>query len=430
MKTEILSVNKINFGHKIFIDSGASKPEQGSLKITVTSDENPSNVIFSSKEINDDNFKIVCPKGFSSTQDYIGGICSRILETYDYVADRMGNLSEEDKKLTGIVLYVPGPVINNNVKSFANLKIKGTDDKISNVDFNEIDSYLKAKNINISDRFKLIATNDILGAGTGVAKFMANNSEYKDMFKEGFYGAIFMTGGGFGVCYIEHKGDNVEIKTSESGHNSSISPNMSLEKYGASAPALIHNYAKALNLDKEDLKKFMNLGNAMFTTDYPVRLKSEQADLLLKTGLFEVVENSGDKVGIALKGVTKQAHDVASKTAVETYIRSLAQLAASKVNEGVNSIILTGPLAKGINKYINDNPELFCNQNLEKLITDETKSFLDETGKTMANLYDFRIISDIDIKDNTVGGNLLLDGKFIGDKRGNWFSLPVNALYR
>jgi len=412
-------MNNISFGHKIIVDCGASKKHNGSLKISVLSDE-------TNKEIYKSN-GVVCENGFKKDEDFLNGLAKGIADSYDKSKSKIEQLNPTDKELTGLVIYSPGPTINNFSPIMQNLLKVGTNQSLTNIDFKDmppiLESLMANKGINISNKFKVIATNDMIGAGTSIAKKLVQNPE----FKEGYEITFMMAGGGLGVGQIEHMGDNVLIKTSEIGGINLFGTDETPETHGACVRALIKNFSNNL-LSNQDTEKLIKIGNAKIATQYPIDADSKEAEALMKTGLFKNIGIDGTNQ-LVFKNISEDAHKNASKEAINKFIESISIIGANKIAEGTNGIIVTGPLAKGIKASIEKNPELFDNKNFNELIKDKIDSLLDDSGKTMASLYNFKIITDIDVKNNTDGGNLILQGNFVGkEKRGNWLSVPISEI--
>lgn len=410
-------MTNISFGHKIIIDSGASKPSHGSLKLSILSDE-------TNAEIYSYN-GVLCPEGFRRDEDYIEGFARQIADSFEKSADKISKLSPADRDLTGVVIYAPGAIVNNFNAVITNLKKLGTNEAIKNIDYNKISAVLRnllaAKGGKLSDGFRLMATNDMIGAGASIAQHLVKKGD----FQEGYSAAYLMSGGGLGVGQIEHNGEDVLIKSSESGHISVFGTNKSLEEYGASVRALINNFAKEAGLRSEDSAKLVKLGNAKIIQPVVIASSAQEAKALSESGLFDTVAENKFK----LRGISDEVHGRASFAAIQKFIEAISIIGANKVNEGVNAVVLTGPLSRGIEEAIGRQSALFGNKNLNTLLMEKITSLLDDMGKNVAKIYDFKLITDIDVPSNNIGGSLVLQGRFIGGKtRGNWLSIPTEAL--
>ena len=300
------------------------------------------------------------------------------------------------------------------------------------------------KALETSNDFKFIATNDLPGAAAGIAQILADRGE----LTEGSYAAVCMTGGGCGIADIKVKNGQLEIEASEGGHNRALrNPSLSLEQEGASAPALIENFAKELGFSEEEIKALKSTGMAKLVLKRDLKVtkgengtRSEKEEAILRTGLFEQLEDVVDTDDLGhertrsvfrLKDVKKKDYKQASISAVNKYIDAISQLTANKVNQGLNLMVLTGPLATRIRDFVADNQDAFDGKTLAELVQSKTASYLDDSGRDMAETYNFKVVCDeqFELKDNTAGGKVLLAGEIIDpEHRGNWIIVPVEAL--
>lgn len=424
----VKSRNNLAFGYKVYVDTGASDPVRGSFKVRIASDDGRK-LLLDADQLPESLQKVGTPSGFKTGKDYTEGLSRNIAKSIELVKDKVAGLGE---KLSGIVINAPCYVKNNYAETVAN--IIGAE----KVDFNDIKNNLKRAGIELSEEsFKLVALNDLAGAAAGIAKMMANHPESKEQFKDGFFGSIWMTGGGTGVADIKVKNGVLEIETSESGHNMAINSKKgrSIEKEGGSSPALIRNYCETLGMKEEDIAKLLQFGKAKFTTCYPLKedTGSDAEKAFLNTGLFikekEVINSEGRKKSILkMPNVGKKEHDKASKKAINKYIATLAQMASNKILEGANCVILTGPLAMKVIENVNSNPEKWEGKTFDQVAMEKTKEMLDQAGVKLVDIHKFKFVHDFVVPDNTVGGELLLkEGtSCIGAGiRGNWINMPV-----
>ncbi|MFH0702711.1 MAG: hypothetical protein V2B14_04135 [bacterium] len=407
---------KINFGCKLVVDCGASNPG-GSFKASILPDKSYKEIVSTSG--------IVCPNGIQYKKNYLknlANLCVQFLKNPETKVS-LNQLKDDDKKLSGMTIFIPGPNINNKAVIISNLKdTKGK--SLTNVDFSEVMQILKnSDNIDVTKNPKFLAVNDMLGSTAAIILELTNNPQYKNLLKNDFYGTVCMTGGGCGVANVKIKDNNIEIEASESGHMPTKNSDQILEKYAASVPALITNYASKFGFNEEDTKKLVDAGNAKIVTQEFIKAEkgSEEANALENTGLFDVNPEKGFK----LKNFDENKHTTASKNAINCYIDGIAQLCAAKVLEGTNAVFLTGPVVKGIKETLalkgNDLAKLIQKRMFDK--------YLDASGKNMLKMYNFKIITDIDIKDNTLGGGLLQKGGFVDEKhRGNWVNIPLDSI--
>ena len=410
MSSNRLINSPVSFGYKIFVDSGASDPKRGTFKISMRS-EKTGDEFFSTKQLPEEFKKVGYQEGFNSGDDYIKGLSRCITKSIELAKEEIEKLKDDDKKLSGILINAPGYVVGGELIPYVANLYDSKGEHLKDVDF----SKLEVKTEKNTDKYKVIGTNDMHGAAAGIAKMLKEQGR----LEEGLYAYIAMTGGGLGVVSIKAKGEVLEIEGCECGHNMYLNQNtdqsfvdrlkslfvkpkdkpaISLEKGGVSVSGLIGNYAKHLNLNSKQTEALINKGDARIVTD----------------GLLS----------------NNKKEQKAAQKAIETYIDALAQEFARRVAEGVNLIVLSGPLVKGIKNAL---VEKTGNQlELKDRIMKKIYSFLPESGNgvMMAKIHKFDIDLNLNIPDNTVGGGILLDSaKFIGkDIRGNWLHIPINEL--
>jgi len=438
--------NNIKFGFKIAGDFGTSPPLQGSAKCSILSD-NGETIFSTEKDVKDESLKLVCPDGIKSSDDYVNGIITCIHQFVGMAKGNIANLKGNDQKLSGVVLNAPCQVINNIGNIIPNLK-DPQGNSLKGVDFGKVKSdVLNSKDMEVDkSNFKFLATNDLPGAAAGVAKILAS----RGMLKDGFDFSVIMTGGGCGIAEGKCINNSLQIVATELGHIKPINKEIktqdeNIEKHGASAPALIRNYFKELSkLDyefkEEDIDTLVKIGKSQLVLEHHVKITPDslQWNELLDTGLYEekeegerVITKSGKEKGLleSTKKIEKKDHEKASKKAIEKYIDSIAQLCQIEVAKGTNLIVLTGPLASRIRDYTVKHSDDFDQKSLSELIEEKTTSYMDQTLVTLADSYKFKVVTDIEVPDNTIGGGILLKGEQISPKtRGNWIEVPLAAL--
>ncbi|MEW5820422.1 MAG: hypothetical protein AB1782_09550 [Cyanobacteriota bacterium] len=381
----------ITFGYKIFVDSGASDPKRGTFKVSLRSDVTGDELL-STKDLPQEYRKVGPKSGFKTAKDYVDGLSSRISKAIELAGEKIAELKGDDKFLTGILINAPGYVVGGSkAPLLPNLKDKDNN-SLRDVDFTNID--VKAERS--PNGYRVIATNDMHGAAAGIAQILKDKGE----LQEGLHALICMTGGGMGVVNIKVKNGFLEIEGSETGHNRIVTPGKakSLERGAASVSALIENYAHKMEMSPEDLKAMIDTGDARSIT-------------------------------AALISGSKQEQKAAAY-AINKYIDGISQEFARKVTDGVNKIILSGPLALGIKTVLAEktgNPDELKDQIVKKVY-----EHMPETGpgSIMADIHHFEVDLNTEIPDNTVGGAILLNsGKFIGKNvRGNWINIPLSEI--
>jgi|GEM_PF-6681909 len=415
-------------GYHIVIDNGSSKPNKGSLKVAIVSDET-GELLFSSGNVNDETLNEVCPEGFTCTLDYVYGFVTNIIKYVGLARNKINRLAPENRILTGIALLVPCQVVNNGTGIIANLVDK-QGNKLTNVNWNLIIPKLRESGrISMLDEnsFRFVVANDICGAAARIAQIMANNTSYDNRFGTGFYATVVMAGGGCGGAHIKVYDELIQIEAIEPGMTRSFTVNNHIEGYGASGYAILNNFAEALGLSKEGSLAIKYIGNARIATQYIVNLNkySHESYLFRNSGLFDEIGNNDSLSSFKLKNITEEAHTKACKKAVDTFIDAIGQIAAIRVTDLINMFILTGPLAAAIKERLGIIKE-YHNTRIEDLIWNRTKLYLNPNTVSTAESNGFQIICETNIPDNTVGGSLLLKSNVIGHGlRGSWFDIPI-----
>lgn len=478
--------NNIGFQHRILVDIGASSPK-GTLKIAALSD--------SGKTILRENtFLNNTVKGFENAQDFVSKLTKIIKRTYNRVLlkDKSGEflLTDEDKKLTGVAVFVPGTTYaingeNSGIAFMPNLRDKNNEALIG-VDFSEYKHYLKTKpesetGILVNqNKFDMVVTKDLGAAGMGLAKLLADRNQ----LKEGDYIMGVMTGGGFGSVDLKVKNQNVEFETSES--SSYIAGNYMLydtiadtieKTLNSDNPLEIMNSYrldnnKKLKTDLQVLGKLgrqgcnvkshigqfcseigrkdlfpllQSIGDARIVEMNRMCINEKDTELIervraLKDEFIEIESTSDGKIAFELNEefFGKENLRKARTVAVNDYANSISLISINKINDCINKLYLLGPFAHGINQYVKTHSEDFEGaKDLPELIikkieinTDEKHADLPSTKKLM-KLYDFKIFCDpeINFSDNTFAGSFFLNPKCKFTKnRGSWFNIPISVL--
>lgn len=482
------SSNNIGFQHKILMDIGASNPK-GTLKITAIT--NYGKTIL--KENSPNSYVNNTVKGFKDGEDFINKIIKIIKRTHERILlkDKSGEfpLTEEDKLLSGVAVFVPGTTnaisgTNNGIAFMPNLRDE-SNLALTNIDFNKYEKKLKEQPKTVTgidvdhENFRMIVTKDLGGTGVALAQMMAK----KNMLNEGDYIMGVMTGGGFGSVDIKVKNNNVEFETSES--SSYIAGNYALYDSIAELlnkvsqntnPSLIEKLTANNNkflkenfqilgklgrqgvnvkshigtfcteIGRKDLFKLLQaVGDARIVEMNRMCVSEKDTDLLdqirnLKNEFTEIESTTDGKIAFEMneeffgKDVLKNARTVA----VNDYANSISLISINKINDCVNKVVLIGPFAHGVNQYVKNHSEDFDGaKDLPELIKRKIETNINEkhvdlpSTQKLMSLYNFEIIcdKDLNIPDNTAGGDLFLDPKFkFTPNRGSWFSIPLSVL--
>ena len=473
-KGKIMRVNGINtninntFGHKIFIDIGASNPK-GTMKVLAQTDDGQ-DIYKKSGYVN------TSIDGFTDNDAFIKRIAHHVRQTHKKVLemDKKGtiNLQPHDRKLSGVAIFVPGTTMVNGKKDtiafMPNLKDK-EGNSLVDIDFSKYEKKMKTAtaeelggvDVNKS-KFEFMATKDLGGAGLSIAKILSSRGE----LKEGDYIMGIMTGGGFGSVDIKVKDKKVEIETSESSSYLTASPNggklEKLGRLGVSVKSHINHYCDDLGLPElaegSTLRKaLLNAGDARIVADNEIHLKNKTDGDLIQTfidsPLFRIKESDNKSTIIEMVDDDPQFAAKMKKSrisSIKDYAEAISLISVNKINDCLNKIVLVGPFAQGLNRYVKEHPEEFAIpkgkeidksgkkhqiNGIDDLIEYEVSKRIDEvdlpSSRWLSDLYNFEVICDKDINfsNNTYAGDVLLNPKLKFTKnRGSWFSVPLSEL--
>ncbi|MDD3012446.1 MAG: hypothetical protein PHC34_01940 [Candidatus Gastranaerophilales bacterium] len=431
--------DNISFKHRLILDIGASDP-RGSVKILAQTDDGKDLFEQRGSFLNDNI------NGFSSSENFIDQLSKVITNASKRAVSviKEKGLDKEEKKLNSLALFLPGPIMDEEAIIIANLKT--TDGKsLTNVDLSKLPNKLKEnnKNIEVADNLKFIPTKDLGGTGIGIAQILANHPKYKDEFKEGFYAVGVMTGGGFGSVNIQVLDEKyMQIQTSESSHNLAMDIKKKsftrLGKLGASTKGIIENYAKSMDIKEETaINALIKTGNARIATENRIELDNKKdkdaINVLKKSKYYNVADQDKNSTTFQINKYGAKVFKIARTNAIGEYVDTVAQHAIQKINEGANLLVLTGPLALGLNKTVVSNREDFGKDNLRELIFDRIDHYIkdDLTCQQLRKAHNFDLVCDDSVKlaDNTAGGAALLDDKTRTiTRRGEWIIIPIDAL--
>ncbi len=455
------------FGHKIIFDFGASNPKV-TAKCRVVTDDGQKTLFFK------DGFYLNNSiKGFKNGKDFISKIGNLVENTYFETLDRSKKgefeLSDKEKKLSGVSIFIPGTTMTkgkDDVIAFMP-NVKNTEGKsLVNIDFTKYENQLKKGEtpVDISDDFELFVTKDLGGTGLGLAKAMGA----KGMLHEGDYIMGVMTGGGFGSVDVKVKHGKVEIETSESSSYLTASPKEGklekLGRLGVSVKSHINHFCNMLDIsqDSEIRKALIAAGDARIVEDNYMKISNKDEKLIdfftnveRENGkkLFRIDETRSDEKKTCFE-IDDSDEEFAKKlldariSSVKDYAAAVSLIAVNKINDCLNKIVLVGPFAHGVNRYVKENPELFCHdpeyqgaeiKDLTDIIKREVYNRISPEGvdlpssRWLKDLYHFDVICDKDINfsDNTFAGEILLNPelKFV-ENRGSWFDFPLSLVQK
>ena len=471
-----MRINGINsnynnsFGHKIIIDIGASNPK-GTMKISALTDDG--------KEIyKRSGYVNTSIKGFKDGDAFIKRIEHHVRHTHDRLLklNDKGLLEHplvgDDRKLSGVAIFVPGTTMVKGKKDMIsfmpNLRDK-QGESLVNISFEDYERQMKTaskeelRGVDVNkEKFEFMATKDLGGAGLAIAKILGQRNE----LKEGDYLMGIMTGGGFGSVDIKVKDNKVEIETSDSSNYLTASPSggrlNKIGRLGVSVKSHINHYCDSLGLPElaegSELRNAMLAsGDARIVADNVMFLKTKQDEELIETfeksPLFEVVNKDSEKTVIKMvDDDPKFAAEMkeARISSIKDYAEAISLITINKINDCMNKVVLVGPFAHGLNRYIKEHPEEFIipedkkvdkngkehNINgLADLVKYEVSKRIDEVDlpstRRLLNLYEFDVICDpeINFSNNTYAGDILLNPELkFTSNRGSWFSIPLDVL--
>ncbi len=476
--------NNPNFGHKIIMDIGASNPK-GSMKLLALKDNGEE--LFKIK-----GFVNNTVKGFNGNEDFLNKIMGIVKDAQtkilDGVAKKDFKLKGKDKLLSGLAIFVPGTTCAiggmERIAFIPNLRDR-QNNSLDNIEFDKfkkdiINGKKDPNGVKATKDFKLCVTKDLGGCGLALARLLAEKGD----LNEGDYIMGVMTGGGFGSVDIKVKDSKVEFETSESSsyltgnfeaynfiakelkqvansddpktelakfianNNEAIESDVSvlgkLGRQGVSVKSHIKTYFNALGLHELG-KVALQAGDARIVEDnYMVLNKKKDKDVIEEISKHsEFVKEPDDdpekiRFKLSEKVVSEDKMREARNQAVNSYANSVSLITINKINDCVNKVILAGPFAHGVNRYISEHPQDFNGAtDLPSLIKQKIERNVDEkhvdlpTTKKLMNLYHLNIICDpeLNFDDNTFAGDLLLGKKLsFVPNRGSWFSVPLDAL--
>lgn len=413
-----------NFKSNLTFDIGGSQRE-GSCKIYYATTEKDEPIFTENTTVNN-----LGKNKFVDGDDFISLLIAKIKRIQKATEQIIKNRKypEKENLLKNLAIFLPSYTSNNrafylpNYRNFENKALK-------DVDFTNLKEKLVENGIKIAPDMQFKILQDALGTGLAMTKKLYEN----DMLKEGRYYTACITGGGCGISNIEVVDkDKVVIKSSGS---SCLSQSLALQKVskaGASAPALIENFCKAMGFNDEIIEDIKACQKAEFTlsetVNYPKNVKTEKLKKkLLETKHFIVTYEDDENFTLKVKDEHKEKFDTARRNAIDKYCLALARLAIIKKNEGSNGMIVTGTVAKAVNKAGEENYGCGVGQWVMQHLAQSFNSF--ELDK-MQDTYQFEVMCDerFFIDNNTECREFVHLAEPISADRGNWLKLDMKNL--
>ncbi len=414
----------IGFKSNITFDLGGSQRE-GSCKIYYASTPKDELIYRENTTIND-----LGKSKFNDGNDFINLLVKkvgRIQRENKSNVKKMG-YSKDENAIKNLAIFLPSYTSNNYAYYLPNYRNK--DNKpLKDVDFRDLKERLIEQGIEVAPDMKFKIVQDAMGTGLAMTKKLHELG----MLEEGKYYTACITGGGCGISNIEViDKDKVIVKSSGSSY---LSQSLSLQKVsraGASAPAVIENFCRAMGFNDEVIDDIKSCQKAEFTmteiSTFPKNVKTERLkEILLDTQKFELVEDDKDEFTIKIKDEFKPKFNNARRNAIDKYCLALARLAIIKKNEGSNGMIVTGMLAKAIN---NAGKEYYGSGIADWTMQHLSQSFNSYELDKMQQTYKFEVMCDdrFFIDNNTECGDLVHEAEFVNPERGNWLKLDLSKV--
>ncbi|MEZ4574052.1 MAG: hypothetical protein R2857_03840 [Vampirovibrionales bacterium] len=424
------------FARTIIADTGASQPSKGSLKLAIY--DQHGQLEFQDK-------MTVAPEGFTSGADFVQQMGQRMAETIERLA-----LDTSKDPVDHVVVFGPGPASNNTFATLINL-LRKDGDYLRQVRFKPLWKALGQHAVQSETQRQLRAVNDMFGSGTSLIEALRQHRRYKKFLsQDGFSGRLIMTGGGCGVIdfTVNTFGDkpNVLLTGMEGGHltiRDKTGRDVPVELNKASSTALIRNFAASMKLPGEAVNKLVHLGDARVVTDHPIMVKASDAKLeeFRQTGLFEEGAKQRGKIPFTLKTVKSEKDlQLHAFRAIDEYFDGVGQVAANMAIGGGNAVFVGGPLVNAIKAFINHHHNeanaYFVGMGQELGDLGEATLFddilrlhmldrMDTAAQGIAKATKFKIVSDIQLSDNTEGGLAFADS--VATSQPNKYRLLLNA---
>lgn len=388
----ISSVQSIPFrAHYINVDVGASTIN-GSLKMCAI-DEND-NIIAKERTT-------VFVDGESRNEDKFEKNLASKIANFEYNNRDLIKKVDPSNEIKLTVCY-PGAKVNTNYDGGFMLSNFFYDDTRRKrferpIEGKFIDSYLKRMGVNITQSRH---ANDMAGAGACLLKQL--KEQHPELLRKGEEIIYLYPGGGLGTGVIMVDENNIKIKPTEIQHIAKNHTEKDSLETEVRAFSLRKNYADALELDEAERAKIGE--NTMVVDNYDVA-KS------------------------VLPYITEEEHNKASKSAIDKYMDSFAQLIATRVCESkLRTVVITGPIANSLRNSVNANPEFIDiskGENDDKFsayLKQKVQASMTPVGLSLLGNTDDLNIVFLKIKDNTEGAQLLQKGTEVGEPTA-WYNI-------
>ena len=424
-------LRKPNFKSNIIFDIGGSQRE-GSCKISYTSTDGKDIFYKEHTTVND-----LGKTKFKDQSDFIDHIIEKIKRIQKNSRATVKELGypEEENKIKNVAVFIPSYTVADKAFYLPNLK-NDNDKPLKDIDFCNFKERLEANGIKVDSDMNFKLLQDAMGTGLAMSQSLYDQG----LLEEGSLYTACITGGGCGIANIEAiDKDHIIVKSSGSSYLSQSLSLQKVSKAGASAPALIENFCKAMGYNEEMIERIKACHRAEFVLNPEVIFDSKDenfmalCDILSETGDYSVtpLEMSSSKKNddkfYRLQVLSHKKYNTARRNAIDKYCLALARLAIIKKTEGSNGMIVTGALANAINKCAN----LYYDLSLSDWVMQHlTQSFNSYELDKLQSVYDFKVFCNdkFSIQNNTECGNLVHEAKFVGNTRRNWLKLSTETL--
>ena len=424
--SNIPSCNAANtsFKSNITFDLGGSQRE-GSCKIYYASTPKDEQFHRENTTVND-----LGKSKFADADDFINQIIKKVgrIQRDNKKVVKEKGYPKEENTLKNLAIFLPSYTSNNHAFYLANYR-NAENKPLKDVDFRDLKQRLIESGIDVAPDMKFKVLQDAMGTGLAMTKRL----HQLDMLQAGKYYTACITGGGCGIANIEVVDkDKVIVKSTGSSYLSQSLSLQKVSKAGASAPAVIENFCRAMGFNDEVIDEIKSCHKAEFTmseaSTYPKNVKTERLkELLLETQKFEMKKEDNDTFTIKIKDAFKPKFNIARRNAIDKYCLALARLAIIKKNEGCNGMIVTGTLAHAIDDASEKAYGLgVADWTMQHLSQSFNSYELDKMQKT----YHFEVMCDdrFFIDNNTECGDLVHKAEFVNPERGNWLKLDLSKL--
>jgi len=412
---------QMGFGSDVTLDIGGSQKE-GSCKIYYATSKDHKEIYTENTLVND-----IGKTKFEDQNEFKERIANKvtILQNLNRRKLQEMNYPEDENVVQSLTIFIPSYTSNTLAYYLPNYKNK--DNKpLNRLDFADMKERLIANGVEVAPDMKFMLLQDSMGAGLTVAKRLYQNG----LLEKGKYYTVGITGGGCGISNIEmHDDEKVVIKSSGSAYLAEGTRLEKVSKAGASAPAVIRNFCRTFDIGEELLEDIVSCRKAEFVLNNPFTLKRDEKteklkNLLLKTEKYNLDTENDKSYTMSVKPEYGDLYALSQKNAIDKYCHAFARLAIIKKAEASNGLIITGPLAKALNKTAIEK----FNMSVSDWVKYHMKNTFDSHElEIMQDNYDFKILCDdrFSVFDNTACKELSHKVSFVEPKRGNWIQINV-----